>query len=131
MWCANYQLGIQFDAHKFYLKRLVCRLIRPLLPARYPLPCAGIPITPGLLNHISTIKDKTSNSVKEPDPEAISVLSIGTGLPKKLVVCIQAGEYIDMVELLPDCLGVSTGQANRDDKQTTKPRCRQVTNILE
>ena len=36
-----------------------------------------------------------------------------------------------MAKLLPDHLGISTGLANRDDKQTIKPRRRQVTNILE
>ena len=108
--------------------------VRPLLSAHYPLSYAGTLITPGLLSHISTIRDKASDSVKEPDPEATSVLCIGIGLPpvsKKLVACIQAGEYIDMAELLPDCLGISTGLANRDDKQATRPRRRQVTNILE
>ena len=106
--------------------------VRPLLPARYPLPYAGTLITPGLLSHISTIRDKASDSVKEPDPEATSVLCIGLGLtpvPKKLVTHIQAGEY--MAELLPDRLGISTGLANREDKQATRPRRRQVTNILE
>ena len=101
--------------HQFNHKWYVCRLISPLLPARYPLPYAGISITPGLLSHISTIKDKTSDSVKEPDPEATSVLSIGIGLPtvpKKLVAHIQAREYIDMAELLPDRLGISTGLVN-------------------
>ena len=96
MWHANYQLGIQFGVHQFPLEQYARRLTTPLLPVRYPLPYAGIPITPGLLSHISTIKDKTSDSVKEPDPEATSVLPIGIGLPpvpkKKLVARIQAGE---------------------------------------
>ena len=62
------------------------------------------------------------------------MLSIGAGLPpvpKKLVVHIQAGEYINMAELLPDHLGISTSPTNRDEKQTTKLKRRQVTNILE
>ena len=62
------------------------------------------------------------------------MLSIGNGLPpvpKKLVARIQAGEYIDMAELLPDRLGISAGAITKDDKQNNKPKRRQVTNILE
>ena len=91
------------------------------------LSCAGVPI-PGSLSHIATIKDK------DPEPEATSVLSVGAGLPpipKKLVARIQAGEYVDMAELLPDRLGVSAGPVTKDDKQSSKPKRRQVTNILE
>lgn len=44
---------------------------------------------------------------------------------------IQAEGYIDMAELLPDRLGISTGLVNRGDKQSIKPRRCQVTNILE
>ena len=36
-----------------------------------------------------------------------------------------------MAELLLDRLGISTGLANRDDKQATRSKRRQVTNILE
>ena len=36
-----------------------------------------------------------------------------------------------MAELVPDRLDISTGLANREDKQSIKPRCCQVTNILE
>ena len=36
-----------------------------------------------------------------------------------------------MAELLPDHLGISTSPTNRDEKQTTKLKRRQVTNILE
>ena len=102
-----------------------------VLGARYPLSCAGLP---GSLSHISTIKSKPAEVVKGADPEATSVVSIGTGLPpvpKKLVTRIQAGEYIDMAELLPDRLGISAGPVAKDDKQSSKPKRRQVTNILE
>ena len=62
------------------------------------------------------------------------MLSVGAGLPpvpKKLVARIQAGEYVDMAELLPDRLSVSAGPVTKDDKQSSKPKRRQVTNILE
>ena len=52
-------------------------------------------------------------------------------MQKKLVAHIQAEGYIDMAELLPDRLGISTGLVNREDKQSIKPRRCQVTNILE
>jgi hypothetical protein len=63
-----------------------------------------------------------------PLQDAGAVLSIGPGLPP--VARIQAGEFIDMAELLPDCLGIST-TPSKDDKQATKQKRRQVTNILE
>ena len=62
------------------------------------------------------------------------MLSVGAGLPPvpmKLVARIQAGEYVDMAELLPDRLGVSAGPVTKDDKHSSKPKRRQVTNILE
>lgn len=36
-----------------------------------------------------------------------------------------------MAELLPDHLGISAGTINKDDKQSSKPKLRQVMNILE
>ena len=71
------------------------------------------------------------NSVKDPDPEATSVLFVGTGLPPfqrsynvHVAARIQAGEYmymyVDMAELLPDRSGVSAGPVTKDDKQNSK-----------
>ena len=99
--------------------------------ARYPLPRTALS---GSLSHVSTIKSKSPDTVKDAEPEATSVVSLGTGLPpvpKKLVTRIQAGEYVDMSELLPDRLGISAGPVAKDDKQSNKPKRRQVTNILE
>ena len=61
-------------------------------------------------------------------------MHIGAGLPPvppKLVQKIQAGEYVDMAELLPDRLGVNAGPPVQGDKDDKKPKHRQVTNILE
>ena len=64
-------------------------------------------------------------------------LSIRAGLPpvlRKLVNRIQAGEFVDMVELLPDRMGIATAPLfteDKDDKQAMKSKRRQVTNILE
>ena len=55
-------------------------------------------------------------------------------VPHKLVMKIQAGEFVDMAELLPDQLGSSTSiptSQSEEDKPPTKPKRKQVTNILE
>jgi len=53
--------------------------------------------------------------------EATATLSIDTGLPPvpfKLVKHIQAGEFPDVAELLPDRLGIRTESTDKDDKVT-------------
>ena len=64
-----------------------------------------------------------------------AALSIGAGLPpvpQKLVARIQAGEFIDMAELLPDHLGVNAAPAETGDKEAKrKGKRRQVTSVLE
>ena len=65
--------------------------------------------------------------------EATATLSIDTGLPPvpfKLVKHIQAGEFPDVAELLPDRLGIRTESTDKDDKKLTLKK-RQVTGILE
>ena len=64
------------------------------------------------------------------------MMSIGMGLspiPRKLVNRIQLGEFIDVAELLPDSLGVSTNPQNtgEKDKLPWETKKRQVTSILE
>ena len=84
-----------------------------------------------LLQHIATITKKSDSDPKNTDASAL--LSIGPGLPpvpNKLVLRIQAGEFIHMAELLPDHLRIST-TPSKDDKKATKQKRRQVTNILE
>ena len=59
---------------------------------------------------------------------------MGAGLPPvpaKLVVRIEAGEFVDMAKLLPDKLGFSKTTLNDDQARPSKPRRRTVTNILE
>ena len=61
------------------------------------------------------------------------MVSIGAGLPpvpQKLVERIQAGEYIDMVELLPDSLGTHGSSQAKDEKGSKRPKC-QITSISE
>ena len=65
--------------------------------------------------------------------EAMATLSIDTGLPPvpfKLVKRIQAGEFLNVAELLPDRLGIRTESTDKDDKKLTLKK-RQVTGILE
>ena len=58
---------------------------------------------------------------------------IGTGLPpvpQKMVVKIQSKEFVDMSELLPNCLGcLKTGQIT-DDQATSRPTKRYISTIL-
>ena len=73
------------------------------------------------------------NETGPKNTEASAVLSIGPGLPpvpNKLVVLIQAGEFIDMAELLPDHIGINT-TPSKEDMQAAKQKRRQVTNIFE
>lgn len=143
VWAFGRSLASSRLGHASYLpgecrraRRETLILIISLLCARYSLPppflfYTGIKVTPSLLQHIATIgKENETNTT---DKDASAVLSIGPGLPpvpNKLVARIQAGEFIDMAELLPDRLGVST-TPSRDDKQAAKQKHRQVTNILE
>ena len=63
-----------------------------------------------------------------------TVMFMGAGLPpvpQKLVLRIQAGEYVDMAELLPDWLGINEGPPVDGDKEDKKQKRRQVSNILE
>ena len=70
------------------------------------------------------------------DPPTPSTISIGAGLPPvplKLATRIHAWEFIEMAELLPDRMGVTSKFESEDerDKLGRKPKRRQVTNILE
>ena len=59
-------------------------------------------------------------------------LCIGAGLPPippRLVTRIEAGEFIDMAELLPDHLGPATSTTEPLPKPSK--RCHDVSNILE
>lgn len=80
-----------------------------------------------LLQHVATITKKSDSDPKNIDPSAL--LSIGSGLtpiPNKLGLCIQAGEFIDMAELLPDCLGISTTPGKGDKQVTNKSAGRHI-----
>lgn len=85
------------------------------------------------LSHVASIAEKPSDEPAKELPGA--VLSIGAGLPpvpQKLVTRIQAGEFVDMAELLPDHLGVNAAPIVTGDKEEKqKGKRRQVNNILE
>ena len=73
----------------------------------YPLPLACMHAMG------KNVEDDTGSQDTSP------VLSIGAGLPPvplKLVKCIQAGEFIDKSELLPDRLGINAGPPLDSDK---------------
>lgn len=89
----------------------------------------------GALAHVGVTGKKQENGENNADsPDTSSVLSIGAGLlpvPLKLVKRIQAGEFIDMSELLPDRLGINAGPPLDGDKEEKRTKRRQVANILE
>ena len=106
----------------------VCECI--LIPGTfYFTALGGLPA--GALDHLGIIGEQTPPHTDPEEPTA--VLSIGVGLPPvpcKLVKRIQAGEFIDMAELLLDHLGIRAGTTDKDEKASKLKRC-QVTNILE
>ena len=70
----------------------------------------------------------TSSSAPE------NCVTIGTGLPPvpdKLVSRIEAREYIDMTELLPDQLGTTRSPAIDDPVKTRRQQRRALSGILE
>ena len=67
--------------------------------------------------------DNKAKDLPPPKADKATVLFIGAGLPpvpQKLVQRIQAGEYVDMSELLPDRLGVNAGPPVEGDKEDKK-----------
>ena len=76
-----------------------------------------------------------SDSVTTPPLPALDdCVTIGAGLPPipaKLVSRIEAGEYIDMTELLPDQLGTIRSPANDDSVRAGRQRRRALSGILE
>lgn len=106
-------------------------------PYPHPLPFTATAI--GVLPLSSTLSYVASIAVKlgdEPAKELLgAVLSIDAGLPPvphKLVARIQAGEFVDMAELLPKNLGVNAAPLETGDKEEKrKGKREQVKNILK
>ena len=119
----------------------IARKYAPHKSARYLFHFAALGNLPDarLLAHIASLTDKAGHKTSESSGTTTTppVLSIGAGLPpvpRKLVNRIQAGEFVDMAELLPDRMGINTAplfDEEKDYKQPTKTKWRQVTNILE
>ena len=60
--------------------------------------------------------------------------SMGAGIhpvPEKMISRIEAGKYIEMAELLPDCLGSAGMTAGEDQTRFPRSRRKTVTNIFE
>ena len=97
---------------------------------RAPPSSAAVGAVPdgSLLNHVPT----TDPADKAGDPPGISV---GAGLPpvpKKLVDRIQAGEFVDMAELLPDRMGCTAALFHNEKvDKLQKSKRRQVSTITE
>ena len=91
----------------------VCECI--LIPGTFYLTALG-GLPAGALDHLGIIGEQTPPHTDPEEPTA--ALSIGAGLPPvpcKLVKRIQAGEFIDMAELLPDRLGIRAGNTDKDE----------------
>ena len=70
-----------------------------------------------MLGHLGLISELSEDRPidKRQPTTAATVIFIWDGLPpmtQKLVLCIQAWEYVDMAELLPDRLGINAGAAS-------------------
>lgn len=91
-------------------------------------PGTGAPPGINALHHIVTICQKTAS-----EETRNNMVSIGTGLPpvpRKLVERIQAGEYVDMVELLPDRLSAHGSGIAKEEKELKRTK-HQITSIAE
>ena len=86
-----------------------------------------------------TQAQRNTSETESPIPPATFLgtqrsLHMGAGLPPvpaKLVARIEAGEFVDMAELLPNKLGFSKTTLNDDQARPSKSRRRTVINILE
>ena len=100
---------------------------------------AELGVAPGssALSHLWTIQGAKDKADTEEPATSQAMLSIGAGLPPipgKLVKRIQAGEFIDMSELLPEHLGTHSGPplyGEKEDRSAQKRKHRHVTHILE
>ena len=84
-------------------------------------PGIGTPPAINALQQIATILQKPADG-----ETGENMVSIGTGLPpvpQKLVDRIQAGEYVDMVELLPDRPGAHGSSAAKEEKESKRTKC--------
>ena len=67
-----------------------------------------------------------------PAPENCVTIDVGLPpVPTKLVSRIEAGEYLDITELLPDRLGITRSPAINDPAKTGRQRRRGLSGILK
>ena len=71
---------------------------------------------------------ETRLSKEQDTSDPPSVLSIGAPVPRKIVNCIQVGEFMDMAELH---MGITTTPSFLSDKEPVKTKRHQVMNIIE
>ena len=98
--------------------------------------------SPLALSHLSKIRTNTLDppladplGIHAPaNPKDIPPFTIGASLllvPGKLVKRIEAGNFIEMGELLPKQLGAANVSTDNDGFKAPKPKPRPVTTILE
>lgn len=92
--------------------------------------CLLLPVRQQSLSGDAT--DKSGNATAKSGDVSIGSVQLGTGLPPvppKIVNQIQAGEFVDMAELLPDT-GAHLFEEKEKGKDGKKSKRKQVTNIL-
>ena len=87
-------------------------------------------ITSQALQHITLIGENMPPPSGDPFCLLTNTVALGAGLPSvpsKLAARIEVGEFIDMIELLPDHVGIS----RFDDTGKASTKCHTVSGILE
>ena len=88
-----------------------------------------------LLQHVSQLGESVLPSTRTVGgPITDCQVMIGAGLPPipaKLVSKIEAGEFVDMAELLPDRFGIAKSRPGDESAQPSKHKQRTVTTILK
>ena len=121
-------------------KVLYMSLNNMLWPPISYTPLANSPAV-GSLPNPATLHLPTINAIVEPpipQPAAPSQesqpVTVGEGLPPipgKLVRKIESGQFIDLGELLPDCLSTANATGDIDTSKAHKPATRPISSIIE
>ena len=86
--------------------------------------------------HLPTINPIVESPISQPaalsqEPQPVTV---GKGLPPisgKLVKKIESGQFINLGELLPDCLSTANAMGDTDTSRAHKPATRLISSIIE
>ena len=104
-----------------------------------PSPALGVIPPRETLSHIAEIRSGSNDGTNDAGTRGVPIVksmavSIGPGLPPvplKIINKIEAGDFIDMDELLPERLGCPMARGQEDQFSASKPKRRSVSSILE